>query len=279
MNNILLIGSTGNLGFELKKYFVSENYRIFTTSKTPTKIDEIYLESFKPIVLPKNLKIDLIINAANKYFVHPKFDEINLMKDAIIGVSQSIVLSNMDCPIVYFSTYLQYLPNELQPWSEYTEMKLQATEIINDYGSSRKVTALEVTLYDNYGGKRKNKFFDLALDSVVNKQILKATKGESVINLTHICDIAKNLETFIKNNRYSFDKKSNLSYSMQTNETFSLKDLIMYIGKVSKKKINVEWGVIPYRNKEVFHYYKTKPILPGFYQTKTLESYILSYLK
>ena len=113
----------------------------------------------------------------------------------------------------------------------------------------------------------------------MNRQILKATKGETVINLTHVYDIAVNLETFVNSNYSLFNKKRNLSYSIQTNETFSLKNLVMYIDKVSRQKVQVEWGATPYRSKEVFQYYKTKPILPGFYQSKTLESYILSYLK
>jgi dTDP-4-dehydrorhamnose reductase len=278
MKNVLLIGSGGNLGFELNNFFGSKNYKLFITSKNPARINEIRLENFKPIIIPKNIKIDLIINAANKYYTHPNYDETKFMKNAILGVSQSILESNMDCPIVYFSSYLQYLPRNLQPWSVYTEMKSEATEIIKKYGNEKKTTALEITLYDNYGGKRKNKFFDLALDSIINNVTLNATKGETVVNLTHIYDIVQNLELFVDRNYYSFNKNSHLSYSMQTNDTYNLKDLVIYINKVSKKQVQVEWGALPYRSKEVFQYYNTKPILPSFLQYNTLEAYILSRL-
>jgi hypothetical protein len=128
------------------------------------------------------------------------------------------------------------------------------------------------------GGKRRNKFFDLALDSIINNVTLNATKGETVVNLTHICDIVQNLELFVDRNYYSFNKNSHLSYSMQTNDTYNLKDLVIYINKISKKQVQVEWGALPYRSKEVFQYYNTKPILPSFLQYNTLEAYILSRL-
>ena len=65
---------------------------------------------------------------------------------------------------------------------------------------------------------------------------------------------------------------------MQTNDTFNLKNLVIYIDKVTKRRVKVEWGALPYRSKEVFQYYDTKPILPSFLQCNTLEAYILSRL-
>ena len=193
MKNILLIGSHGNLGAEIKKYLNTEDYLVFVTSKKNSSDGKIYFDGTKPLILPKNLKIDLIINAANEYHVSPNHEETSSMRNATTGIAKNILLSNLSCPILFFSSYLQYLPSELQPWSDYTMMKSEAVEILKEYGKSRKVTTVEITLYDNYGGERKNKFFDLALDSITSKKTLKATDGESVVNLTHIKDIVRNL--------------------------------------------------------------------------------------
>jgi len=279
MKNILLIGSHGNLGVEIKKYFNTEDYLIFVTSKKNSSDGKIYFDGTKPLILPKNLKIDLIINAANEYHVSPNHEETSSMRNATTGIAKNILLSNLSCPILFFSSYLQYLPSELQPWSDYTIMKSEAVEIFKEYGRSRKVTTVEITLYDNYGGERKNKFFDLALDSITSKKILKATGGESVVNLTHIKDIVRNLKILIEKDASMFDLKNNFSFSIQTSDTFTLRSLVDYIERVSGKQVLIEWGSIPYRNKEIFQYYETKPILPSFSQKQTLSSYILSHLK
>ena len=279
MKNILLIGSHGNLGVEIKKYFNTEDYLIFVTSKKNSSDGKIYFDGTKPLILPKNLKIDLIINAANEYHVSPNHEETSSMRNATTGIAKNILLSNLSCPILFFSSYLQYLPSELQPWSDYTIMKSEAVEILKEYGRSRKVTTVEITLYDNYGGERKNKFFDLALDSITSKKIFKATGGESVVNLTHIKDIVRNLKILIEKDASMFDLKNNFSFSIQTSDTFTLRSLVDYIERVSGKQVLIEWGSIPYRNKEIFQYYDTKPILPSFSQKQTISSYILSHLK
>jgi len=278
MKNILLIGSGGNLGAEIKTYFESKDYVVFVTSKNYYSDKKIYFDGTQPLILPKNLKVDLIINAANEYHVNPNYKEASLMKNATIGIAKNILLSNLTCPILFFSSYLQYLPNELQPWSDYTIMKSEAVEIFKEYGRSRKVTTIEITLYDNYGGQRKNKFFDLALDSIASKKTFKATGGEAVVNLTHIKDIVRNLKTLVDKDVYMFKEKNDISFSIQTNDTFTLRSLVEYIERISGKRVFIEWGSIPYRTREVFQYYNSKPVLPSFSQGQTLDSYILSVL-
>ena len=278
MKNILLIGSNGNLGSELKKIFAAKDYNLITTTKLPNYCNQLQMDGFHPITLPKNLAIDLVINAANKYYVEPSFEETRLMKEAIIGVAESLLLSDLSCPIVYFSSYLQYLPENMQPWSKYTEMKSEATKIFREYGNRKNTGTLEITLYDNYGGQRKNKFFDLVLETIVNKKYLKATPGDSVINLTHIADIATNLASYVDDNLDILNQKENLSYSIKTKDIYTLRNLVAHIESVSKKKAYIEWNSLPYRNKEIFQYYDTKQILPGFAQNRTLNSYISTVL-
>ena len=279
MTNILLIGSNGNLGSEIKKCFESTGYNVFVTSRNTNAVEAIFFDGSQQIELPKNLKIDLVINAANEYHFHPKFEEIKSMNKAILGVAQKIFLSDISCPLVFFSSYLQYLPTDLQPWSDYTEIKSKASEFFKEYGKDRNVTTLELTLYDNYGGKRKDKFFDLVLDSINNKKVFKATNGHTVVNLTHVSDIVKNLKSFIENNVLASDKKIDFSYSIRSGETFSLRNLVNYIEEVSNKRVLIEWGSLSYRTKEIFQFYDTKPVLPGFSQVQSVRSYIQSALR
>lgn len=275
MKNILLIGKTGNLGFEINKYFEEKNYKVFSAVRNPTRRYEFLIKPNEPINLPKNTKIDLIINAANRYYVDPNPEEVLQMHDSIIGIAQSIYLSNLSCPIIYFSSYLQYLPDEMQPWSDYTIIKSNATEIFNSYGKDRRTVTLELVLYDNYGGRRKDKFFDLAIDSAMKQTNLQATRGETVVNLTHVFDIVKSLESSIASDLFNSINNENYSYSIYSADLHSLKNLVDLIEEVLKVRVPVKWGAIPYRGKEVFEFYKSKPLLPRFLQENILKKYIL----
>lgn len=276
MKNILLIGKTGNLGFEINKYFEEKNYKVFSAVRNPTSQYEFLIKPNEPINLPKNTKIDLIINAANRYYVDPNPEEVLQMHDSIIGIAQSIYLSNLSCPIIYFSSYLQYLPDEMQPWSDYTIIKSNATEIFNSYGKDRRTVTLELVLYDNYGGRRKGKFFDLAIDSAMKQTSLQATRGETVVNLTHVFDIVKSLESSITSDLFNSINNKNHSYSIYSADSHSLKNLVALIEEVLKVRVTVTWGAIPYRKKELFEFYNNKPILPTFSQNTSLRQYILA---
>jgi hypothetical protein len=278
VKNVLLIGKTGNLGFEINKYFEEKNYKVFSAVRNPTSQYEFLIKPNEPINLPKDTKIDLIINAANLYYVDPSPDEVLQMHDSIIGIAKSIYLSDLSCPVIYFSSYLQYLPNELQPWSDYTIIKSEATEIFNTYGKDRQTSTLELVLYDNYGGRRKGKFFDLAIDSAMKQNSLQATRGETVVNLTHVFDIVKSLESSITSDLFNSINNKNHSYSIYSTDLHSLKNLVALIEEVLKVRVPVTWGAIPYREKELFEFYNTKPILPTFSQTISLRQYILAKL-
>jgi nucleoside-diphosphate-sugar epimerase len=249
---------------------------VFSAVRNPISQEEFLIKPNVPINLPKNTKIDLIINAANRYYVNPNQDEVLKMHDSIIGIAQSIYLSNLSCPIIHFSSYLQYLPDEMQPWSDYTTIKSEATEIFNTYGKDKQTLAVELVLYDNYGGRRKDKFFDLAIEAAVKQKILPATEGETVVNLTHISDIVKAFEVTIQSGLTRGTSNNNLSYSIYSSDTLSLKNVVGKIEDVLKVKVPVKWGAIPYREKEIFEFYKSEPLIPGFLQENTLSEYILS---
>ena len=278
MKNVLLIGKTGNLGFEINKYFEERSYRVFSAVRNPISQYDFVIKPNQPINLPKGTKIDLIINAANRYYVDPNPEEVLQMHDSIIGIAQSIYLSNLSCPVIYFSSYLQYLPDEMQPWSDYTIIKSKATEIFNSYGKDRRTATLELVLYDIYGGRRKGKFFDLAIDSAMKQTNLKATKGEAVVNLTHVFDIVKSLESSIVSDLFNSINNMNHSYSIYSADLLNLRTLVDLIEEVLKIRVPVKWGAIPYRKKELFEFYNTKPILPTFSQTISLRQYILAKL-
>jgi len=276
MKSVLLIGKTGNLGSEINRYFKEKNYRIFSAIRNPVDQNDFLLTPNNPIILPENIKIDLIINAANRYYVNPKPAEVLQMHESIIGIANSIYSSNFSCPIIHFSSYMQYLPSQMQPWSDYTIIKSAATEILNLYGKEKQTLALELVLYDNYGGTRKDKFFDLAIEAAVKQKILPATEGETVVNLTHISDIVKAFEVTIQSGLTRGTSNNNLSYSIYSSDTLSLKNVVGKIEDVLKVKVPVNWGALPYRKKEIFKFYETKPILPTFSQNVSLRKYILS---
>jgi nucleoside-diphosphate-sugar epimerase len=272
--NILLIGASGNLGSQIEKFFKSLGFKVFRGVKTPNSMQDILVNEFQEILIPNGLRIDLVVNASNRYFVNASPHEIELMHDSIIGISSSIAKTKLDCPIVFFSTYLQYIKNAQESWSSYTDLKMKSTEIMRIFSEETSTTVLELVLYDNYGGHRKNKFFDLALNSVFNGLELLATPGESVLNLTYISDIVNSLGSIFGSDSPLLQEGGLKTFSIYSKDTYTLRNLVNTIEEISGKTASIKWGALPYRAREVFEFVPTSPLFPDFVQTKSVVEYI-----
>jgi nucleoside-diphosphate-sugar epimerase len=275
---VLLIGASGNLGNLIEKFLHGLGHQVYKGVRIQNSPQDILIKEFQKISIPKHVQIDLIINASNKYFVNENSQEIDLMHNTIIGITSSIIQTNIGCPVIFFSTYLQYLEASSQPWSIYTDFKTRSAEMMMRYSKDTSISVLELVLYDNYGGQRQNKFFDLAIDSVSTGKKLLATPGDSILNLTYIWDIINSLTDTLNNNLNSLNQGNLITFSIYSKDTYTLKDLVSIIERVSGKTVPVHWGAQPYRSKEVFEFTPAVPIFPAFVQSKSIIEYISTKL-
>ena len=278
MINVLLIGASGNLGSVIEKFLKLSGYQVYRGVKTLNTSQDILIKEFEEIIIPKQVSIDLIINASNRYFVNANRQQIDLMHSAIIGITTSITKTNIGCPVLFFSTYLQYLEGITQPWSSYTDFKTRSTDMIRSFSKETSINALELVLYDNYGGQRKNKFFDLVIDSVSTGNKLLATPGDSILNLTYIWDIVNSLREILDNDSILLKELGLKTFSIYSEDTYTLRNLVSIIEEISGKTVPIQWGAQPYRPKEVFEFAPAVPIFPTFVQTKSVVEYISSKL-
>jgi nucleoside-diphosphate-sugar epimerase len=265
MNKVCLIGARGNLGEVLRVDLISSKYDVENIVSGDDIADKLNAQ-----------KYDLIINAANKYYVQPNKFESREMEEGIIQVAQSIVDSKAKASLIFFSSYLQYLPDRYQPWSEYSILKNRAVEIYRKYAEKNQLRVVEIVLYDTYGGRNKSKFFDLVLKSAATGVPLQATPGASVLNLTHVNEISSSVISLIENTELFSNNGFFSTFAIYSNNVFTLKELVFKISQILKINVPILWGEKPYREKEVFQFYKNKPLLPTFFQSTSIDQYILS---
>lgn len=262
---ILVIGGNGNLGEAIVDDLSNNFSEVFVTGPTNTKA---FLES--------NEKFKLVINAANRYYPEPTRGQINEMENSIVGLAELIKSYSMDTntPVIFFSTYLQYAPINLQPWSEYSQFKNIAGKMIKEISASRGIPTTEIILYDNYGGKRKNKIFDLMLQAAINGENLDTNPGDSVVNLTHIKDIVRGIRQSVVE-ILSSNSKIVRSYQFKSSKSYSLRELELMISKTLNIKNFVNWGAKKYRSKEVFTLWDCSESPPFWSESESLTGYVL----
>ena len=273
---IALIGATGNLGKVVHSKLEVNGYRVLSIGR-PNKVNvEGSINPFEGIEIDGGVNPDLIINLSNFYTPHPSGPDFGAMKNSIVGVAQAIVNFNSGLarPIISASTYFQYAPKPLSPWSEYSKLKSEAQSIFISNSKSNENSFTDFVLFDTYGGDRKDKFLDIALNSLNSSEPISATLGDQLINLSHVNDLASAVVTEAELLLQAKNSGSRI-YQLKSENTYTLQKLAELISDVTEKVPNIAWGALPYREKEVFEIWDTRLEMPPYWNPhESLEEYI-----
>ena len=275
-----LLGSTGNLGStflrEVDKLRENPGFAVGKIGR-PDKISEDFNINNKGVIASKEGEFPrIIVNLSNSYFPNPAPNQMFEMETAIIGVAKAISnsIEESGCSVISASTYFQYCPNEYRPWSRYSELKTIAKEIIRNTAESCGTNFTDFVLYDNYGGLQRNKFVDLLERSLSNGEQIECTEGDQVLNLTHVSDLARAFVSEVQEFVNS-ECKGSQTYELRSDFTVNLRDLVLKAESSSGRQASINWGSIPYREREVFELWETGFNCPSGWRPKIgFESYI-----
>ena len=274
---VLIVGSTGNLGAVVMRILLKMGVDAVPVHKVGTLDPEFAIIPFDGIYSSTNRSPDLVINLSNFYSSNPSIKDLERMRESIVGVAVAVAksVSKWRVPVISFSSYFQYAPFENSPWSTYSSLKSEAQDIFISESQNSQISFSDFILYDTYGGARKNKFFDLALQCQILGQTLDASLGEQVLNLTHIEDIAEFVsnQVFMLTNNHEGARTG--IFELRASRTLTLRDVVKEIDSVSGEKLEVRWGALPYRTREVFQLWETGlPTPPDWKPVRDLRSYI-----
>ena len=276
-NVIGLIGGSGNLGSVVHKKLVNQNFDVELIGRQHSRNFSYRVLPGNTIQYDGNYGLSCIVNLSNYYSPKSTTDELEIMTDSILGVAKAVanMMTTYGTPVISASTYFQYCPSELAPWSAYADLKRRAQESFLNCSSLSGSYFSDFVLYDNYGGKRKSKFLDLAIRSTQQQEPLKATPGDSIINLCHIENIADQIVAEV-NQALKSDATKGDVYELRSSFTYSLRSISDFIKNTVGVEPNIEWGALAYRDKEVFSLWDTGLRAPtNWYPEDLLARYIL----
>jgi nucleoside-diphosphate-sugar epimerase len=277
-NTVALIGANGNLGQALKRNLERFDFTVLSVLRPGSAGADAICVPHETI-LGSRMKPNLVINASNFYAPSITGERQTEMYDSIVGVAKAIAIKNAEwrVPIVSFSSYFQFAPSELKPWSLYSELKDEAFDLLALSTSDLNVKHWDFTLYDTYGGTDRDKFLDKLVRVIRNSEAMDATLGQQEINLTHIEDIGRNLALFFRAHLDGSFSVAARRYQIKHPITHSLRSLANLAENSLAKKLPISWGALPYRDKEVFKLWEIDlPIVEGFSHYFKLEEYFSS---
>ena len=211
---IIILGSSGFIGSNCVKYFLSKNHHVWTAGIKDLNKENYYkINKFNPNYIPlfEKQKYDICINASGSSSIHDSFT--NTKNDFSLNVLNvqkllaTIKKYNTECKIINFSSAAVYgnpktLPisenSTLNPISPYGKHKLESEKLLTEYSQNFGLKTCSLRIFSAYGpGQRKQIIWDIYQKYLKDKQITLFGDGNESRDYIYIDDIMEAIEVVI----------------------------------------------------------------------------------
>lgn len=269
--NILLTGATGFLGTHLLNELLLDNtYNVAILIRNLDKFLNSNIDQKSSV----NLTV-ININASewkskvkdfNPYVViHfaaylTSFDDENSISKLIEGnlvFGCNLLDALKGTNLKYFintgtSTEYRTTTNQTDPAYLYSATKTAFRSILSYYQSLIRFKTVNVIPYTIYGGiDTQKKLIDYIYQSAFDKIAINMSPGEQVLDFIHIHDVVDFYKELIS--KISDVTESYTELELGTSIGTSPKQLAAIIELVLNKKTNINWGGVPYRDRDTMY--------------------------
>jgi nucleoside-diphosphate-sugar epimerase len=277
---IILTGSNGFIGKKLLNRILDDKHDvavILRSSSCPQENsnhanNQIVTHRFKSQVKLNNFfskyEPDVVVHLAGTYVTNHKNSDIKKMIDdnVIFGnrILEALSHSKRGNFINTGTSWQHYESVEYNPVNLYAATKQAFQDIVVYYAEAFHFRIITLKLFDTYGpNDHRKKIINLLLNQINSEQPLKLTPGNQLINLVHVDDIVEAYMIAI-DLIFKYSKKKVTEYAVSANKNISVKSLVKMIEKLSEADLNIIFGGVNYRNREVFKPWSSFNLLPGW---------------
>ena len=282
---IFLTGATGYIGSQLAKRLLLEGHKLAIVIRPKSNLKvlhklipqievHIYDGSYASLFTALNTsKPDLVFHIASLFIAQHKQDDIPSLIESNINFPVQLLEAMNQLGIKKFintGTSWQHFNNEdYNPVNLYAATKQAFESLLTFYVESQGLKAITLKLFDTYGpGDFRSKLFSLLRKAASTGETLRMSPGQQLLDLVYIDDVLEAYKLAIE--QLSVIQKSE-SYAISSLTTISLRDLVKIYSETVDRKVNIEWGGLPYREREVFLPWKNFNLMSGWRANIILE--------
>lgn len=282
--NILITGATGFIGEHTAHYLSKSGYRVFALVRPESDISyldpniEIYrhdgsIENLAQYMKQEN--IDAVVHIASMFVAEHSTNQVAKLVDSNIGFGtellQAMAISSVRNFINTSSTWqhFDHLSPRYCPTNLYAATKEAFEKIVDYYVEVQGFRAITLSIFDSYGpGDRRGKLISLLEKFASEQTELNMSAGEQEIGLVHIDDIVRGYDTALQQ---VVESNEHRHYVLSPVEVYTLREVVELFERQSGKRLNINWGVRPYRTREVMKVWQCGTRLPNWQSQITLE--------
>ena len=216
-----------------------------------------------------------MVSSANGYNVIQPL----LSSNIIFGTKVIEAMLQVGCKkLVNTSTsWVHYDQSQYSPVCLYAASKMAFVDIIKFYQDAYGLEVITLELCDSFGvDDNRKKLLNLIRDSVRSGKKLATTQGMQKISLLYIDDL---IDGFIVSGNHLVENNNVYGcYILPAEEIMTLRELVDRIENICKVKVNISWGKLPYRPREVMSPWDKGTVLPGWRQNISFDDGIRMFM-
>jgi CDP-paratose synthetase len=291
--NIFITGATGFIGKHIVRNLINEGNQItislYNDEKSPFnslvstyKLDENNIK--RDVLFLKSKKFDGIIHLASLYLtVHQPEDAVRLI-DTNVRFSTYLLECAVQSNIKWFlntGTFWQHYQNiDHSPVNLYAASKQAFESIAQYFIETNKIIFNTLRLSDTYGpNDTRSKIFNLWEKIAKSGETLHMSAGEQIIDISYIDDIVSAFVILSKHLQNQNSKTINGAvYAVKAEKRYTLIQLAKIFEDVTNYNLNINWGKLAYREREVMKPWEYGEVVPGWRSKVSIQEGITKLL-
>lgn len=286
-NKCVMTGATGYIGSHVLKYLLSKGWDIHVVADPKfgyaniedvlSQIDVFEYDGNIPTLCDyfQNVKPDVVFHLAAAVITNYKPEQVPVLIQSNVQFGAEILeaMKSSDTKLlVSTGSYWQnYNSDTYNPVDLYAATKEAFEKIVQYYVDAFGFRHVNLRLFDVYGEDDKRpKLWNALRDIAGTNQHIAVSPGEQLLDLIHISDVCTAYEAAylaLISNAFILNE----TYGVRTGVTHSLRDAISVLEKAIGKTINVDYGLKPYKQREVMCPCSNYKFLPDWRSNVSLE--------